>query len=72
MVPHHQGAIAKAKAELAKGTQPAFRMMAEDIISAQTKEIDQMTQWRKAWYDSAKVPMDMDGHASMNDVDAGG
>jgi uncharacterized protein (DUF305 family) len=72
MVPHHQGAIAMAKAELAKGTQPALRKMATGIISAQTKEIAQMKQWRKAWYGSAKVPTDMSGHRSMDDMDTGG
>jgi Domain of unknown function (DUF305) len=51
--------IAMAKAELAKGNQPALRDVAEKIISAQTKEIDQMKQWRESWYGSAKVPMDM-------------
>ena len=50
MVPHHQGAITMAKAELAKGSQPALRKMADDIIAAQTKEIAQMKSWRKAWY----------------------
>jgi uncharacterized protein (DUF305 family) len=53
MVPHHEGAIAMAKAELAKGRQPALREMAQDIIDAQTKEIEQMRDWRKSWYGSA-------------------
>jgi hypothetical protein len=61
-----------AKAELAKGSQPALRDMAEKIISAQTKEIDQMKQWRETWYGSAKVPMDMDDDASMGDMHSGG
>ena len=72
MVPHHQGAIAMAKAELAKGNQPALRDMAEKIISAQTKEIDQMKQWRETWYGSAKVPMDMGDDGSMGDMHSGG
>lgn len=50
MTAHHQGAIAMAKELLAKGEQPALRQMAEDIISAQTKEIAQMRQWRNDWY----------------------
>jgi uncharacterized protein (DUF305 family) len=70
MVPHHQGAIAMAKAQLAKGEQPALRRMAEDIIGAQAREIDQMKQWRRAWYGSATVPMDMDDH--MDDTGTGG
>jgi uncharacterized protein (DUF305 family) len=71
MVPHHQGAIAMAKELLKKGEQPALRKMAEDIIGAQTEEIAQMKQWRKAWYGSAKVPTNMSGHGSMRDLMAG-
>jgi uncharacterized protein (DUF305 family) len=66
MVPHHQGAIAMAKKLLAKGEQPALRTMAHDIITAQTKEIAQMRQWRKDWYGSATGSGDMSGH-SMDD-----
>jgi uncharacterized protein (DUF305 family) len=52
MVPHHQGAVAMAKQLLKSGEQPALRTMANDIIDAQTKEIAQMREWRKAWYGS--------------------
>ncbi len=57
MVPHHQGAVAMAKQLLMKGEQPALRTMADDIIEAQTKEIEQMREWRKAWYGSADMDM---------------
>jgi uncharacterized protein (DUF305 family) len=70
MVPHHQGAIAMAKQLLNKGEQPALRQMANDIISAQTKEIAQMRQWRKTWYGAARGSGDMEGH-SMDDMDMG-
>jgi uncharacterized protein (DUF305 family) len=72
MVPHHQGAIAMAEAELAKGNQPALRDMAEKIIGAQKKEIDQMKEWRETWYGSANVPMDMDDDGSSGDMHSGG
>jgi uncharacterized protein (DUF305 family) len=68
MVPHHQGAVAMAKDLLANGEQPALRKMAEDIISAQTKEIALMRDWRKAWYGSARGSGDMEGR-SMDDMD---
>src|SRR5919198_239783 len=71
MTPHHQGAIVMARALLNKGEQPALRKMANDIISAQTEEIAQMKQWRKTWYGSAKVPTDVSGHGSMDDMDMG-
>jgi uncharacterized protein (DUF305 family) len=67
MVPHHQGAIAMAKELLDKGEQSALRKMANDIISAQTKEIAQMREWRKAWYGSATGSGDMDGHEMDGD-----
>jgi uncharacterized protein (DUF305 family) len=62
MVPHHEGAIAMAKELLESGEQPALRKMAEDIIDAQTKEIAQMREWRKAWYGSAATG----GHQAMH------
>jgi uncharacterized protein (DUF305 family) len=65
MVPHHQGAVAMAKELLKSGEQPALRQMANDIISAQTKEIAQMREWRKEWYGAAGSsgdPMDDHGH----------
>jgi uncharacterized protein (DUF305 family) len=71
MVPHHEGAIAMARTELDNGTQPGLRRMAKDIIGAQTNEIAQLKQWRKAWYGSAKVPTDRSGHGSTHDMDMG-
>ena len=45
MIPHHQGAIAMAKAELAHGDDPWARKLAETIIGAQEKEIADMKDW---------------------------
>jgi uncharacterized protein (DUF305 family) len=50
MIPHHQGAIRMARAELAKGKNPKLRSIARGIITAQAREIRQMNSWRKAWY----------------------
>ena len=45
MIPHHQGAIEMAKAELANGKDPELRRLAEEIIEAQEKEIEFLRRW---------------------------
>jgi uncharacterized protein (DUF305 family) len=42
MVPHHRGAIAMARVEIAKGSNPELRKLAHSIISAQQREVRQM------------------------------
>jgi len=48
MIPHHQGAIDMAEAELKYGKDPFARKMAQAIIAAQEKETAQMLDWLKA------------------------
>jgi len=48
MVPHHQGAIDMAKAELRYGKDPQLKKMAHDIIDAQMKEIEEFKKWEEA------------------------
>ncbi len=50
MIPHHAGAIRMARAELAKGTNPKLRRLANEIIAAQVKEIRKMNAWRIRWF----------------------
>lgn len=45
MIPHHQGAIDMAKAELAHGDDPWAKALAGQIIDAQEKEIAEMLAW---------------------------
>ena len=45
MIPHHQGAIDMAKAELAHGDDPWAKEMAQKVIDAQTQEIADMLAW---------------------------
>ncbi len=47
MIPHHQGAIDMAKILKEKGKDPELQKMADDIISAQEKEITFMKDWLK-------------------------
>lgn len=49
MIPHHQMAVMMATM-LKNGTnRPEMKKLANDIIAAQTKEIDDMRQWYKNW-----------------------
>lgn len=50
---HHQGAIAMAKAALQKSQRPEIKQLADNIIKTQSQEIDQLKQWRQAWYPQA-------------------
>jgi len=45
MIPHHQGAIDMAKAELVHGDDPWAREMAQKVIDAQEAEIAEMLAW---------------------------
>ncbi|EKF05287.1 hypothetical protein FDUTEX481_01458 [Tolypothrix sp. PCC 7601] len=50
MIPHHEGAVTMAKDALQKTKRPEMKKLAQAIIKAQDAEINQMKQWRKAWY----------------------
>jgi uncharacterized protein (DUF305 family) len=50
MIPHHQSAIEMAQVALEKSDNPKIKDLAQNIISAQQREIEQMTQWRQQWY----------------------
>lgn len=50
MIPHHEGAVNMAQEALQKSKRPEIQQLAKTIIAAQDQEINQMRQWRKAWY----------------------
>jgi uncharacterized protein (DUF305 family) len=45
MLPHHQAAIDMAKTELANGTDPQMRRLAQEIIADQQSEVQLMRLW---------------------------
>ena len=50
MIPHHASAITMADSVLIGNPREEVMMLAEEIISAQAKEIGEMQQWRETWY----------------------
>src|SRR3989344_6818027 len=49
MMVHHEGAIEMAKEAKTKGMHGEIRNLADDIIEAQTNEIEQMKMLQKQW-----------------------
>ncbi len=70
MIPHHEGAIAMAKAQQQTGGDKQLTALTQAIITAQTKEIAQMNAWRKAWFGDAE-PADS-GPGMGGDMDHSG
>lgn len=50
MILHHQGAITMAEAVLQNSQREEMKQLAKAVITTQQDEIDQMKQWRQAWY----------------------
>jgi uncharacterized protein (DUF305 family) len=50
MIPHHRSAIEMARVALENSDNLKIKELAENIISAQQEEIEQMTRWRQQWY----------------------
>ena len=60
MIEHHQGAIDMAKLAKANAKHDEIKKMADDIIAAQSKEIDMMQSWQTDWgYKSTPQSHDM-------------
>lgn len=50
MIVHHEGAVDMAKLLLAGTARPELIKLGNDIISAQTGEIEMMKRWRAEWF----------------------
>jgi len=51
MIAHHQGAIDMANLIPSRTGKPELNKLGEDIISAQSKEIEMMEGWMEEWFD---------------------
>lgn len=51
MIVHHVGAVDMAQMVLTTSKRPELIKLANEIISAQEKEIAQMKEWQKAWFE---------------------
>lgn len=56
MVPHHQSAVEMAKIAKERSEREELLSLADDIISAQEREIADLKAWRAAWFGSDVTP----------------
>lgn len=49
MLPHHESAIEMAKSAVDRAEHVALRDLARHIVDAQTRDINRMEGWRRAW-----------------------
>lgn len=50
MIPHHQSAVAAARAAESRAQRPEIKELAQNIIRDQEREIAQLRPWRLAWF----------------------
>ena len=50
MIPHHRSAIEMAKVANQESENPRIKELAQNIMSAQKGEIEQMRRWQEQWY----------------------
>ena len=53
MIPHHEGAVVMAQEALEKSDREEIQTLSQEIIAAQEQEIQQLQEWRQAWYPDA-------------------
>ena len=73
MIAHHQGAVDMAKLAQKNAKHQELKDMADNIISAQEKEITDMTAWQEKWgypSTSANNMMDHSAMGMMSDMDS--
>ena len=53
MIQHHQGAIDMAKIAQERGEKAEIKQLAQNIITSQQREINQMAAWSQEWFGTA-------------------
>jgi uncharacterized protein (DUF305 family) len=73
MIPHHQMAVMMATMALPSVEQPELRGLLQSIITSQSAEIAQMSQWHRDWYGASPPAMGpgMMGGGMMGGAGAG-
>jgi uncharacterized protein (DUF305 family) len=69
MIAHHEGAIAMAQLALTSAKHQELKDMANDIISAQNGEINQMQAWQQEWRYPSSSSDNMMDHSAMGMMD---
>ncbi len=69
MIAHHQGAVDMANLALTNAKHQEVKDLATAIVSAQTKEMNDMSSWQKSWNYSASSGEMMMDHSSMGMMD---
>ena len=59
MVPHHQGAVEMAEVALENADHEEIRSLAEDIVSTQEAEIEELRAIKQQEFGTSEVPMEM-------------
>lgn len=70
MIAHHQGAVDMAKAAQANAKHSELKAMADNIVTAQEKEIADMLAWQKDWGYPPTSAEDMQDHSAMGMMDS--
>jgi uncharacterized protein (DUF305 family) len=53
MIPHHEGALMSSEHMISNSKRPEMRQLYENIQKSQSKQIEQMQEWREEWYGDA-------------------
>jgi uncharacterized protein (DUF305 family) len=70
MIAHHQGAVDMAKAAQSNAKHSELKTMADNIVTAQEKEIADMLAWQKDWGYPSTSAEDMQDHSAMGMMDS--